>query len=145
MVTCLMLICRNFELREQTLVIHLYNFFLQWTQSHHLITAAIFKTEGWSKPSVRLVDIVTIQTSSTWLPLHANQSAQLCACGSCLIDALIQWLSTAMLWSLPNANTAHKSATSSFLKERVEQDWQNIYEVWIKEERCTPMSCRPLA
>lgn len=43
------------------------------------------------------------------LPKHLNQSAWQDASNSCLIDALIQSLSTAALWSLPKANTTHTS------------------------------------
>lgn len=48
-------------------------------------------------------------------PKHLNQSAWQDASNSCLIDALIQSLSSAALWSLPKANTTHTRVINELL------------------------------
>lgn len=86
--------------------------------------------------SLRCVGIVPKQTTCTRLTQPLNQSACLYASDSCLIDALIQSLSTAALWSTPKANTTHKSSMSWSPTESGAGLTEHLWTI-DQEEKCT--------
>lgn len=65
---------------------------------------------------------------------NLNQSAWRDASGRCLIDALIQWLST--VESAQSKQRTGELSVSGSSHRRTEADWQNVYELQITAERC---------